>query len=257
MHGTELNQARLFCLYINSETILQYMPEAKYWNETESREKPKGLAFPTRREFIGGTALLVIGAVAGACGVGLIDQETPPADYLSEADYHEIVRSGEKAKARARILQAQINATIYSEKPVSIPVLDGNVVERDGIGNDIVKIYRPILLAQPPTIDEVDRNFWFGIQYPDPGGIGKPPIVKITAKLFDPNKMSLSFFVPEGQNMLAASQLDVLVMPPDPGLASNGVMVAYAYNEYAPDNRQRRPDDKSQLLAPGLQIALE
>jgi hypothetical protein len=214
--------------------------------------------FRSRREFLIDAGLVAIGFLArpvvGSI-LNIVRSEPPSTDTMSRAEFDEILKTGAEAKKQAKLLQEQINATIQSGEPTAIPVVDDSkIIVWDRVGNQVGMICAPILLGDSPRPDDLDKNFWFGIQYPDPGGVGKPPSVGIRAELFDPDRMSLSYFVPAGQDRIDASQMDVLVMPPDPEITANNVMVAYGYNQYEPDKRQRRYDDPSQLLAPGLQV---
>lgn len=199
---------------------------------------------------------------AGGVGGGLLASKPFRADHdqrlpgeLSAGDYKRLEEAGNVAKKRAEELQTRINATVRTNEPVDITVLD-EIYLSEKVGDSAWKIYKPILLGDPPKTSEVDKGFWFGIQFPEPGGSSRPPSVGIRAMLFDRSRMSLSYFVPEDKDTIAAQQMQVLVMSPEPNMPSSN-MVAYAYNEFAPDHRQRRHNDSTQLIAPGLQIPVD
>lgn len=212
----------------------------------------------SRRSLLRYVGIFAAGSIAGGLltnGLFRPDQDRHLPDELSNADYRHLEEAGDIAEERAKELQARINATVYTNEPVDISVLDEILLE-ERVGAPVWKIDSPILLGDPPKMSDVDKGFWFGMQFPDPGGDGRSPSVGIRAVLFDRRCMALSyFFVPAGQDRLAARHLQVLVMPPDPHMPSRNIMTAYAYNEFTPDHRQHRHGDPSQpVVAPGLQI---
>ena len=232
------------------------MSELNNQEEQETQAKSSRIS---RRSFVRGVGLITAGAVAGVVADRLFEasRDKFPVDELSSADYDRIEQSGHNAREQAKTLQALINATPQTNRPVDILVLD-DVLINDKVGDPIWRIHHPILLGPSPEMDDLDKGFWFGVQFPDPGGIDQPPSVGIHAVLFDRRRMGIDYRVHQGETTLAADKVSVLVMPPDPQLPENNVMmVAYEYNQYAPDYRQRRFDDPSQLVAPGLQIAIE
>ncbi|HJQ09037.1 MAG TPA: hypothetical protein VJ836_06165 [Candidatus Saccharimonadales bacterium] len=222
-------------------------------NSGRSPEAQAGPSRVSRRSILGGIGLFAAGVVGGFLTNELleVDQDRLSPYELTEADHKRLEESRKAAEERAKELEVRINATVHTNEPVDITVLDEIYLP------PVWKIDNPILLGDRPKISDVYKGFWFGMQFPDPGGIGRLPSVGVRAVRFDHRYMSLTHSVPAGQNLLATRQMEVLIMPPDPHMPPSDVMVAYAYNEFEPDHRQRNPNNRSQLVAPGLQIPVE
>lgn len=232
-------------------------------NSNRSPQDPERQSTPSRlnrRALLRGLGLFAAGGVIGGLldrRLFRVDQDQRLPGELTGGDYKRLEEAGDIANKRAKELQTRINTTAHTHEPIDISVLD-EVLLLERVGPPVWKIDKPILLGDPPKISDLDKGFWFGMQFSDPGGVGRPPSVGIRAVLFDRGHMALSsFFVPAGQDTLAAQHLQIFVMPPTPDMPPGNIMVAYGYNEFEPDHRQRHPNDPSQLVAPGLQMPVD
>lgn len=221
----------------------------------EEKSSPEQI---TRRSLLIGLGLLAFGASAG----GVITRELFPVyrDYrrrgeLTDDEYRRLAEAEAPARKQAEELQTRINATVETKTPIEVFVLN-DIFVNERVGDRYWRIDRPILLGNPPKKNDLDTGFWFGMQYSNPGGKGQPPSVGVQAVLYDPARMGLSWYrVPKGDRPLEAQRMQILVMSPDPNIPADNT-VAYAYNEYVPDHRQRRSDDPTQLVAPGRQVPI-